>query len=350
MSTTLNLVRGEAVRVLSREQILSTLDEKGELDGLPFMPEMLRSCGQTFRVDARADKTCDTISGELGARRMEHAVHLSDSRCDGTLHGGCEADCLIFWKEGWLERVEASKAHPLWRLNAATDTGAAQSPQIAGCTSDALEGNAVRTPTSGDEDPRYRCQTTQLLEATSRLSAWAPRPYLRDWLSGNVSLGFMLKIAVLRLSRKIVVFGRGFVLKVKLYDVLARFFGEPVWPYYGGRLSGPTPIERLDLAPGEWVTVKAHQEILETLNDRSNRGMAFTAEMVRYCGGTYRVRARVEKILDEGTGELIRMKNDCIILEDVVCRSECSTGRLFCPRAIYPYWREIWLRRANPQD
>ena len=69
--------------------------------------------------------------------------------------------------------------------------------------------------------------------------------------------------------------------------------------------------------------------------------------MVRYCGGTYRVRARVEKILDERSGRMLHMKNDCIVLEDVVCQSECSTGRLFCPREIYPYWREIWLRKLE---
>jgi len=42
-----------------------------------------------------------------------------------------------------------------------------------------------------------------------------------------------------------------------------------------------------------------------------------------------------------------KMKNDCIILEDVICRSECSEKRMFCPRGIFPYWREIWLRRAT---
>jgi hypothetical protein len=42
-------------------EILATLDEHATLDGLPFMPEMLRFCGRSFRVHRRADKTCDTI-------------------------------------------------------------------------------------------------------------------------------------------------------------------------------------------------------------------------------------------------------------------------------------------------
>jgi hypothetical protein len=91
--------------------------------------------------------------------------------------------------------------------------------------------------------------------------------------------------------------------------------------------------------------VKSHAEILDTLKDAKNRGMGFSAEMVEYCGGTYRVRSRVDKIIHEGTGKMLHMNNDCIILDNVVCRSQCSDARRFCPRAIYPFWREVWLRR-----
>jgi hypothetical protein len=65
--------------------------------------------------------------------------------------------------------------------------------------------------------------------------------------------------------------------------------------------------------------------------------------MLRYCGREARVRQRVEKIIDEKTGRMIRLKTSCIMLEDVIC-----TGRYhrYCPRGIYPYWREIWLERV----
>jgi len=348
MSHVLNLARGERVRVRSEEEILATLDTQGDLDGLPFMPEMLRFCGRELQVDARADKTCDTISGSLASRGMKHAVHLADVRCDGAAHGGCEADCLIFWKEAWLERIGTPRVHPLWRWVADAAPNAEPPKAETNCCTEDLDEHAMRSPATADHGPVYRCQTTELLSATTPLSAWAPRQYLRDWLSGNVPLDYILRIAILRILRRIVVLGRGFQLKLKFYDAMARLFGEPAWPYHAGRLSGRTPSEQLDLQPGEWVKVRSHEEILETLNDRSNRGMSFTAEMVRYCGRTFRVRSRVDQILDEATGELISMKRDCVILEDVVCRSECSTGRLFCPRAIYPYWREIWLRRASP--
>jgi hypothetical protein len=78
--------------------------------------------------------------------------------------------------------------------------------------------------------------------------------------------------------------------------------------------------------------------------DQKNRGLWFDSEMLPYCGGIYRVLRRVHKIIDEKTGKLITMKNHCIVLEGVVCKSDYHR---LCPRAIYPYWRESWLKRAS---
>lgn len=92
---------GEWVEVKSKEEILATLDQRGDVNGLPFMPEMLRYCGQRLRVAKSAHKTCDTIN-KTGGRRMQGAVHLENVRCNGAAHGGCQAACLIFWKDEWL--------------------------------------------------------------------------------------------------------------------------------------------------------------------------------------------------------------------------------------------------------
>ena len=43
---------------------------------------------------------------------------------------------------------------------------------------------------------------------------------------------------------------------------------------------------------------------------------------------------------------MIRFKTDAIILKDAVCEARYAICRRFCPRAIYPYWREIWLERV----
>ena len=95
---------GDVVEVKPAEEILAGLDERGELDSLPFMPEMLQFCGRRFVVDKIAFKTCDTATW-TGLRRLTDTVHLAGVRCDGEAHGGCQAGCLIFWKTAWLTRV-----------------------------------------------------------------------------------------------------------------------------------------------------------------------------------------------------------------------------------------------------
>ena len=79
------------------------------------------------------------------------------------------------------------------------------------------------------------------------------------------------------------------------------------------------------------------------MND-SNRGLTFDPEMLWYCGREARVLRRVERIVDERTGRLLRLKRPCIVLEDVTCRGEYHRC---CPRADYPFWREIWLERLG---
>jgi hypothetical protein len=65
---------------------------------------------------------------------------------------------------------------------------------------------------------------------------------------------------------------------------------------------------------------------------------------VPYCGKEFPVRSLVNQIIDERTGYMLRFKSPSIILENVVCQGTYSDNRMFCPRAIYPYWRPVWLR------
>src|SRR6516165_3965581 len=93
---------GDWVEVRSKEEILRTLDDKGRLDGMPFMPEMLAFCGKKFQLYKSAHKTCDYTTNYFHTRRLKRTVHLA-TRCDGTAHGGCQAGCLLYWKEDWLK-------------------------------------------------------------------------------------------------------------------------------------------------------------------------------------------------------------------------------------------------------
>src|SRR3977135_4427381 len=94
---------GDLVEVRSEEEILATLDQYGCLDQMPFMPEMLQYCGRRFGVCAVAHKTCDWLVHRGTSRRLQATVHLANLRCDGSAHGGCEAECTLFWKDEWLK-------------------------------------------------------------------------------------------------------------------------------------------------------------------------------------------------------------------------------------------------------
>jgi hypothetical protein len=338
---------GDWVEVLSKEDILRTLDKNGRLDGLPFMPQMFKYCGQRFRIYKRAYKTCDTVSGHYAGRRLQDGFHLS-LRCDGQAYGGCQAGCLIFWKSAWLKPVDgpAQVQYVPKRVHSPSEE-AASPPR---CTESDVLGATKRQGAGGDA--RYCCQATELLNYTKPLRWWDARQYVDSYRSGNRTLPGI---------------ARGFWYLFYYYGTLAFSdrWGRPArWLYNriqaitGGipfpRLKGtipvgqPTPRRDLSLRPGDLVRVKSYQEILATLDVRlSNRGLAFDAELVPFCGKVFRVSTCVERFVDEKTGQLRRMKTPAVILEGVSCKALYSGQRMFCPRSIHCWWREIWLERAS---
>ena len=335
----LGLRAGDWVVVRAKEEILATLDERGRLDDLPFQPEMFTFCGQRLRVFKVAHKTCDNIH-KTGGRRMHHAVHLEGGRCHGGDHGGCQADCVFFWKEAWLKRAD--------------DTPEARTSSTsvpARCTEEAVFRAARAPGQENEEDPAWVCQTTALYEATEPLHWWDIRQYIRDVTSGNHSAWHMAKLLMLAGYRNLVGLGVGYRLLVALYNGFQKLRGGKPYPIGDGRIPAgqPTPTEVLDLVPGEWVEVKSPEEILATTSHRGfNRGLWFDQEMLKYCGERYRVQMRVDRLIDEQTGKMLQMKHPCIQLADVYCRAECTPMRVGCPRASNTYWREIWLRRVTP--
>jgi hypothetical protein len=341
---------GDWVEVRSKEEILQTLDKDGRLEGLPFMPEMFAYCGQRFRVYKRAHKTCDTVY-EYKARRMKDAVHLEGLRCNGQAHGGCEASCLIFWKNVWLRGLDPAELEQQGISKKSEDEPAQTA--ATGCTeADVLAATLNHSAPAGQT--AYVCQATQVPAATRFMPWWEWRQYVEDYTSGNVDLTRMAK------TFAYMIFRHGFVnLGIGLGRPLMWLFdrfqglraGTP-YPHRGGKLpdGAKTPTATLDLKPGEWVRVKDLEAIRETTDeDYRNRGMKFDAEMVPYCGGTYQVLKRVTRILNEKTGVMQELKNPCLILDTVVCEARYSPCRPFCPRSIYPYWREIWLQRVEPK-
>ena len=172
--------------------------------------------------------------------------------------------------------------------------------------------------------------------------------YAYDYASGNVTLAELMRGAMY------VLFGRRWGKTIPLlrntYDAFQELTGGMPSPVGTGAIpvGEPQPTARLNLRPGELVRVKSQDEILATLDTRNmNHGLSFDVEMVPYCGGVYRVITRVERFIDEKTGRTKSLRTPAVILEDVACRSRFSRCRMFCPRGIYSWWREVWLERVE---
>jgi hypothetical protein len=331
---------GEVVEVKSEKEILATLDERGELDGLPFMPEMLQFCGQRYTIYRRANRLCDTATW-TGFHRMEHAVHLEGLRCDGGAHGGCQAKCLLYWREAWLRPVD-DHASAL-RRGPGTPQERVQGDNVFSIgTRQQLLLDATRADggiaSAGEE--RYACQATELMRAvTTRLPWWDIRHYVRDVRSGDAKVLPMVRGIFIMLFNK---FQRA---NQKFLPWILFVRSGATYPFIAGTQS-KTPAKRLGLKPGDRVRIKSKEEIIATLDSKArNRGLSFDAEMLAYCGTETRVLSRVERIIDEKTGRMLHLPNDCVILDGVICK---GTYNHFCPRSIYPYWREIWLERLVP--
>lgn len=313
------LVHGDLVDVRSAEEILATLDEQGAVNDLPFMPEMLDSLGQRYRVHRRVehfsfdgDETCGDESS-VRAFADNDVVLLENVRCSGLTHGACKRGCTVFWREAWLR-------------NATPDTPAAQPGNRE------LLASRLRTHDASHPELFY-CQSSQLLKATHPLG-WRERirRCIRNVTSGNYRAAEMARNVCVWL------WVRGRQKLIGVYPV--------------GELQ-KTPVGVLDLRAGELVEVKSLAEITATLDRRGwNRGLHFAPEMIRYCGRQLRVVARADRMIAEGLGNMRSMKNT-VILENSVCDS-ATWAFGGCPREDHIYWREIWLKRVaesqNPKN
>jgi hypothetical protein len=311
---------GDRVIVRSPEEILSTLDADGALDGLPFMPEMLDWCGKPFRILRRVEKTCVEVRSPVYPNRRfakNDVVLLDGPRCDGSAHDGCQRGCRVFWKEAWLRPVE----------------GADTSTRMAEV---GLAELRARLKVRADED-RYFCQSTELLKATEafpgRKKPWLVRIAFRQVWNGDRAAPDVAKRFVLWCWMKL--------RRAMADDQLLR---------------GPnkrTPSASLDLKPGEVVRVKSRDQIGETLDvNGRNRGMGICEEMTRCCGAEAEVRIRVDRIIEERTAKMRVLQNTVMLrnlrgnptaCEECLCYAEMGD----CPRGELMYWREIWLERVT---
>ena len=153
------------------------------------MPEMLGFCGRRYRVRARAHKACDTIDWQQ-FRRMESAVHLEELRCDGSAHGGCQAGCLLYWKEAWLRPVDPQEGERTPETDA------------AGASTETLIG-ATQIGTNEAGQTLFSCQATELLRASKGLLPWwEPSQYVQDVTSGNSTVPRVIRALLVGLFNR----------------------------------------------------------------------------------------------------------------------------------------------------
>lgn len=297
-------IHGQVVQVRPAAEIFATLDQDLTLDGLPFMPEMLKYCGRQMTVHRRANRTC--VEGQ-GLRAMRDTVLLSDSYCDGAAHDGCERRCLTFWKEAWLTPV--------------ADADAAASTPDAQAVDELHRALAARTR----DGERYVCQSTRLHSATLPLSRFNIVKYFQEIADGELSSGRFLRIV-----------GRVLLNRVRLVLKMA-----PIDAIRGSK--GPHSKGDLGLQGGEFVEIRSAEEIRGTVGPSGrNRGLLFEPNMTAYVGQRFRVDRPVEKIISEETGKMVQLTHT-VALENVRCVGICAKN---CPRAQEHLWREAWLKRV----
>lgn len=296
---------GDVVRVKGLSDILQTLDAVGQLDGLPFMPEMAAHAGENFVVSARLPLTCVEGSGvRFGAFKGEDVVVLDDLRCDGSAHDGCQKFCNFLWKVSWLEPSSPGADVGRAPLPAEPKAGDLSTPKRV----DAL----LRTRSDG----RYICQSSRLSVSTERMS-------LPQRLAAIIVGWRVVSMAAAR--------------------VVARRLEMLWWRVTNRKVERrETPLR---LRPGQTVKVRSAGEIIRTLDHKAtHRGLVFPRAMLAMCDQAFTVKSRVERMIREDTGAMILLK-DTVLLEGAVCDGATCNGH--CTRRQYYYWREDWLEPAG---
>ena len=297
---------GDRVMLRRPADILATLDADGTLGGVPFMPEMLQHYGRIFVVSRRVEKICDTVC-PVASRRMLDTVFLEDLRCDGSAHGGCQAACRLYWKDEWLARM-APNVRPPPRPD-----DAALAPLARLVTS--------RTRQK-DQPEHYRCQATEARRATHEAARLGHAAIRARGAGRQHRLAPAVRPA--RLAHPAV-------------------GAAPPRPPPGGAVAAGAATPR-EAAAARSAAGRVGRGAFGG-GDRGDagcaqpmhRGLYFSApEMATECGRRYRVRRRVSRIIEEASGRMLTMKNDCVELDGPVCTGDRSVGRWFCAREIYP--------------
>ncbi len=98
---------GDLVRVGTVAEIQATLNKWNQLKGCSFMEEMWPYCNTVQRVLKRVEKFLD--ERDYLMKKTKGIIILENVFCHGTRDfGNCDRTCFFFWREEWLEKLEAN--------------------------------------------------------------------------------------------------------------------------------------------------------------------------------------------------------------------------------------------------
>ena len=107
-----------------------------------------------------------TVPAKISQLEFHNA---SDS--DGEAYEGCQAACMIFWKEAWLKPVSQDAR-----------VAGEPKPALAGRSQGCTEADVLKGTRAADQPPgskvKYICQATELLNYTQPLKWWDARQYV----------------------------------------------------------------------------------------------------------------------------------------------------------------------------
>lgn len=299
-----DLKAGDWVVVRPAQEILAMLHNDRKTGGIAFTPEMAAFCGKAFRISKKVTKMILESTGELRTLKMP-TVSLEGVFCNGKIYGECDRSCFYLWLEAWLKKAPFPPSNK-------------KQSELE------LRECSLMTDTPG------HCQAyfPDLAQATlpdTRSVLWLRRywwRFKRDlWhLSVLGPFGFASRTFFLR----------------KLEKAIQKRERDPIYP--------AKKAASLNLQPGDSVEVKSLKEIFATL-DRQGKlnGMRFEKEQAKFSGGRFKVAKRVDRIISEADGKLLRAKTPTVLLEEVFCDGKAHAA---CDRYCFLFWREEWLKRV----
>ena len=175
----------------------------------------------------------------------------------------------------------------------------------------ALVMSKTKAAASADNggDDVYRCQITESIKASTPLAVRDWSQYTAEVRSGNVGIFRFLKVAA-------------WMTVVRFAHRLGRDPGMPKPAGESGRTARSSAFSRVSSSRfGHW-----RRSAGRSTTSSGIEGSA-SPKRCRRRAGSGSVKNRVDRLIDERTGKMIELKNDCIVLQGFVCKGDRSPAR-----------------------